>query len=510
MITLTRPAMPPPPSLLASTDIAWARNWSALVPLIGLGLAAWLVGAGYVGGGADDWWYLEAARCWAAHGGCVATTHWAARLPLVVPMAGALRLFGESWQAAAVVPFAYAAGCVALLSRLVGRWQGRAAGCVAGLVLVATPVFALSVLQPSVDAAELFWLLLAATGLAHARREWRLVPAVWAGVALGLACMTRLTAVAAVPFVLAALWPTEPTRVRQLVAVGLGGAVVLGLEAVGYWWATGSPVHHLRLALHHTRIPSSALAVGVPLDQSPILNPTYINGWVRRMGIHVHWSVDGILNLLASPEVGATLLASALLMLMARVAGVWPAGRALAVLTACAVAHAVLLILVLAVDPGARMFLVELAVAAATIGALGPPLWRAGRRPVLTTLILIAGVKMAVELPNVARMPAYSDRVAAFAPPGSGVVLDDWTHRAFSLEARWRKVGTDDGAGDVLAVVAGSCKVKRPAGAHTVGQRRIDRLSDGGLVFAALARAGLLTERTPVLACHYARGATAG
>ena len=50
---------------------------------------------GYVGGGGDDWYYVQAARCVAAHGWCVPDTHWAARWPLVAPMGLALRLFGD-------------------------------------------------------------------------------------------------------------------------------------------------------------------------------------------------------------------------------------------------------------------------------------------------------------------------------------------------------------------------------------------------------------------------------
>ena len=502
MATSFRLALPARPEARPGPPV----GWPVLVPLAGLALAAWLVGAGYTGGGADDWWYVQAARCWAAHGGCVATTHWATRLPLVVPTAAALSLFGESWRAAAIVPLLYAGGCVALLSHLVARWRGPTEGCVAGLVLVATPAFSVAALQPSVDAAELFWLLLAAAGLWRARREEAAWPALWAGAALGLACMTRLTAAAALPFTLVALPPVSPGRWRQLARVAAGGTLVLGMEAMGYWRATGDPFHHLKLALHHTRIPSSALAPSVPLDQSPILNPLFIGGWTRRMGIHVHWSVDGALNLLASPEVGATLLASALLMAAAWMAGVWPRGRGLLVLNGCAVLHAALLVLVLAVDPAPRMVFAELAVAAATIGALAPPLWASGRAPLLVALASAGCLKAAVTFPNLVRVPLYADRAAAFAQPGE-VALDEWSGRSFTLEPRWRGVPVRAGPGarDLLAIAPGSCAARRPAGARLVAERRIDRPEDGGRLFAKLVRIGWLDQGQPILACRFAR-----
>ncbi|MDB5700626.1 MAG: hypothetical protein JWL66_825 [Sphingomonadales bacterium] len=50
---------------------------------------------GYHGGGADDWYYLQAARCLVeTQGLCLPHTHWAARFPLILPMAAAIGTIG--------------------------------------------------------------------------------------------------------------------------------------------------------------------------------------------------------------------------------------------------------------------------------------------------------------------------------------------------------------------------------------------------------------------------------
>ncbi len=69
---------------------------------------------GYIGGGSDDWQYLEAARCALREGFCVPLTHWAARLPLVLPTAAVLSVLGESRAHIMLVPIAYGLAAVLL------------------------------------------------------------------------------------------------------------------------------------------------------------------------------------------------------------------------------------------------------------------------------------------------------------------------------------------------------------------------------------------------------------
>ena len=484
-----------------------ARLWSLGVPLAALAVTLTLTDVGYIGGGSDDWWYLQAARCWAANGPCLADTHWAARLPVVVPMAATLAVFGEGWRVAGLVPLAYAIGCVALLSTLVGRAHGPLAGCLAGLALVATPAFARPAMQPSVDAAELFWLLAGLTGLLSARRTASVRPAAWAGVALGLACVTRMTAVTALPFALVALPPTSWGRVRRLVACGVGAALVLGAEAAGYWWATGDPLRRLALSFGHTRIPSTRLDPGVDLDRSPLLNPDFIGGWAPISGIEVHWTVDGVLNLLASPQAGTTLMAAGLLAFSARLAGLWRAGDRLGLIAGCAAAHGFVLIYGLAIDPTPRMVFVQLAVASVVIGVLGARLWDTPRRPLVALLGLAAVVRLSTTLPLVERADALGHALSAFADPVD-VAVDEWTHRTLTLDSEWHAAPVQRGVQprDLVTLGTGACALRAPPSTHLVAERTVDGLAERWPALAAFHRVSSRDEPLRIVACRFARG----
>lgn len=51
---------------------------------------------GHLGGGWDDWQYLDASRCLILRGPCQPRTHWEGRWPVLVPIAAIVSLFGES------------------------------------------------------------------------------------------------------------------------------------------------------------------------------------------------------------------------------------------------------------------------------------------------------------------------------------------------------------------------------------------------------------------------------
>src|SRR6476661_2003765 len=111
----------------------WRRPPAALVALAAMLMALAINHAGYRGGGADDWHYLEAARCAAAqHGLCIPQSHWWARFPLVAPMALALAIGGEGRLVVGIVPLFYPALALVLFSLRVGRGCGPAAAIPAG------------------------------------------------------------------------------------------------------------------------------------------------------------------------------------------------------------------------------------------------------------------------------------------------------------------------------------------------------------------------------------------
>lgn len=342
------------------------------VPAVALVLAAALVALalnplGYRGGGADDWHYLEAARCAAAHGLCPPADHWWARLPLVGPMGLALAALGESRAVLAIVPLAYAAAALACFTLLVARLWGRAEAIVAGALLATTPAAALAYLQPNVDLPELAFLLGAAlafqSAAAGGRRSW----AAAAGALLGLAILTRPTALAALP-ILALFIAAHPPLRRLAAPALLGLAAPLLLEAAFYGLWLGEPLLSWSLSLGHTDIATDQLPPDFHSARGPLLNPDYIAAWRPAMGIRVHWTVDPALNLLANPAMGTLLVAALLLALLSRPRRSEERGRAILWLLAAGILYFGALAYGLGVDPKPRMFLPVAAAAAAVAG----------------------------------------------------------------------------------------------------------------------------------------------
>ncbi|WP_375395659.1 ArnT family glycosyltransferase [uncultured Sphingomonas sp.] len=274
-------------------------------------LAVWLLmlsinPVGYVGGGSDDGRYLEAARCIVAHQGwCVPTVHWAARWPVVLPLAGAISIFGETRAALGLSSAIWAVAAIVLLTSIVQKWANPAAALIAGAALTITPVFALLSLSPNADLPELTFLL-AALFFFIRRQYWT------AGLMLGLAIAARETAtVALLPLALGCLVSRPPTATMLRGAFGL--AMPLAIEAVWHAGTANDAFLRLHLAMAHIRIPSTELAGAVSAG-SPLFNVELIRNWRPAMGIRVHWLLDPLLNLLANPACGLTFLAAIALM----------------------------------------------------------------------------------------------------------------------------------------------------------------------------------------------------
>lgn len=358
-----------------SIDAIAASRWAWLAPaLLALGLL--LVNpVGFVGGGHDDARYLDAARCWAASGSmCVPSEHWAARWPVVAPLAGALALFGDSRSAVGLgsLPWWIAA---LVLSGWVGKlWWSRGAGLAAAIVLASVPAVAILALRPGADLPELAAQLaaLAFGTLAVARGSAPLALA--AGAAAGIAVATRETSIVFCA-VAALAWIVLGSTHRRLLGWAVAGlAAVMLAEMAAYGVATGDPLFRFRLSLAHGAVPSQFLAPGVDTSRSPILNPDFIAGWIRPLGIEVWWPLDPWLNLLPHPEIGPWLVVGGLLGLVAARRGTRSQARMLAALGLASAAIAGALVYGLAVDPRPRMFLLPAAAAALAIaaGASGP------------------------------------------------------------------------------------------------------------------------------------------
>jgi hypothetical protein len=347
--------------------------------------------AGYVGAAGDDFYYVQAARCVAAHGWCIPDTHWAARWPLVAPMGAVFALLGDGLWQSMVVPFTYSIMAVLFFVRVLDEAWGRATALMGGVAFVATASFAKGLLQPNVETIEVAWLIVAAwagrRAIAGNARPvlWALV----AGLFLGLAVQARMTTLAWLPIFAIALLAV-PGRYRRLALPAMAGlAVPIGADMLVNWHLTGNPLLNQHLSIVHTRIVSSELPAWVDRSRSPLFNPQFIGGWAPASCIHAHWTVQGAVNLLMNPQMGPVLLGSLLLLFLARKRLAWRSPEVL--LAGAALLYTGALIYALAIDPKARMFLPTAAIAAALIGRLGVMLWQEAGERVLVG-IMLAGI----------------------------------------------------------------------------------------------------------------------
>ncbi len=435
---------------------------------------------GYVGGGGDDWYYVEAARCAAAQGWCIPETHWATRWPLIAPMAAAFAVFGVEPTASMVVPFIYGLAAVVLFVTLVERSAGTRAALLAGIAFIAVAAFAKVLLQPNVDTVELAWLLASVTAGASAIRKGDARHAAMAGLCLGIALQTRMTGLAWLPILAAGLMLVARDK-RWLALPALCGLIVpLGLEAAYYGLVTGDALLSQHLSAAHTRITSTELMAGVDLTRSPLFNPQFIAGWRPSMGIDLHWSINGIVNLLTNPAIGPVFVAALLLLWLQRHRLSWRSPPVL--LAAAAALYTGALIYGLAIDPKPRMFLPVAAIAAAITGILAASAWNDGQRfvvgGVLATLVGVGSVETAKRFDMAQAAPVAT----AWARLHRGdVAIDDNTRRfmPFAAELQALPVAPAATARHLLLLVPDRCQ--RAMARLPAQDWRLERQTDFGL-----------------------------
>jgi hypothetical protein len=418
-------------------------------------LATLLNPLGYRGGGGDDWQYLEAARCAAAHGLCAPENHWWARLPLVAPLGLTLAAGGESRLVIGLVPFAYALAGVICFTLLVQRHFGRGAAAVAGVLLATVPVAAFAYLQPNVDVPELALLMAGLlafdTAVRGGRRRW----AVAAGILLGLAILTRPTALVALPILGLLILAHPPLRWLAL-PLAAGIAAPLLLEALLYGLWLGDPLHGWRLSLGHAGIVTAELPPDFHSARGPLFNPDYIAAWRRPMGINVHWTIDPLLNLLASPVIGILLVAALLLLLLSRPSPKEAEGRAVLWLLGGAILYFGALTYALAIDPKPRMFLPVAAAAAAIAGLQAVRLQRQGRAALAmfgVGLVVVLALVRIVDEQGIAGLEPEAR--AWVSEKGEEIAMENHSARHLTLVPGVRDLPIHPASGRALVMVVG-------------------------------------------------------
>nr|WP_295670747.1 glycosyltransferase family 39 protein [Sphingomonas sp.] len=387
MTTATFPSFGHPTDRRSGLWMALPARYPVAVVLGLTLLLALLVRAPYVGGDGDEYHYLIAARCAAEHGACLPLDHWGRRYPIVLPVAAALHMFGEGQGSLMLAPLAYALAAAGLFTVLVQRQFGRAEALFAGIALAVTPAFAARVPELNIDIPELAFVLAALLCLQIAVRRGRIGWVIGCGVMLGLAVQARPTSLVLLPILVGSLLLLK--RARWTMPLMAGVAFPNLIEAAVYWVQAGDALLPWRLSLAHNAVPSSALLPGVDTHRSPLFNPAYIAGWNRAQNVHVHWLVDGLLNVLVDPAIALTLLCAAIF-----IARDWRRLRREPVLLAGIGGAASLfggLTYGFAINPEARMFLPALAVACACFGVLAARSLPGGRLLVGVALVLLVG-----------------------------------------------------------------------------------------------------------------------
>lgn len=350
--------------------LGWAdrrRAWLAVALVV---LVALIVNpVGYAGGGRDDTRYLEAALCWIeSRGICLPHDHWTTRWLAIAPLAGAIALGGLSRAAVSLGTFPAYLLSVVLIGWLGALWFSRRTGIVAAGLFAVVPAVSLLAFRPNVDMVELS-AQLAALGLATTAIRQRSVGyALAGGACAGLAVAARDTSLLFAGLAVIAWWLLAPQRRSLLIWSIAGFTAIVAAEVLVYALATGEPLLRFKLALAHGNVPSSELAAWVDTSKSPILNPQFIAGWKRTLGLEIWWPIDPWLNLLGNPQIGPWLLTAPLAVLLVRESLGREERRTLCTMGFGAVLLAAAIVYVLAIDPKSRAFLLPLSAACIALG----------------------------------------------------------------------------------------------------------------------------------------------
>ncbi len=363
---------------------------AVLALLAAVGVVLLVNPVGFIGGPRDDGQYLEAARCWVEQGACLPLSHWHARWPVFAPMALLIQLFGESRAVVQVWPLICSVAALFLLARIGQRLFDLRTGVTAGLLLTFTPAFAIQLLRPNADTIELALIL---AGIACIL-AWRDRPhrglAFACGLFFGLAFQVRETSIAAAIIAAGAMLALGlRPRLTHLVYAAVGFALPLAIEFAAFQFATGDFLYRRQLSLLHVRIPSSELPPWVGRTGSPILNPDYIANWHRDMGIHVHWLIDGPLNLILDAKAGYTLLLTPFLLIAGTKWIDHSVRRSAWWLLGLSAAYIAFSAYILAIDPKPRVMLVPLALGSLALALVLSSLFSRGQKS-LSIIVAVA------------------------------------------------------------------------------------------------------------------------
>lgn len=346
---------------------------------------------GFIGGGQDDWQYLNAARCWREFGPCLPHDHWQGRWPVVAPIAAFTEILGESRLSVSIAPFLASVLSIVLLAVIGNRLFNPPIGWIAALLFLTIAAFTFQLTQPSVEATELAFILAGFFAVLNWRLRCQRRWAFAAGLAFSLAFQVRETAAIAAVFALAYVLAREPRpKVADVLWASAGFAIPIAIELVVFALSTGDPFWRRQLSIVHTRVPSSELLGDVDQSDPPFFNKDYIANWRMQPGLRIHWSVDGIANLLVNAFAGLSLVAVPLVAAFSRSAISMGVRRAAMILWLTALLYIGVLIYAFAIDPKPRVMLVPLLMTTVALALLTWHLHEHGRPAIARSIWLAA------------------------------------------------------------------------------------------------------------------------
>ena len=245
---------------------------------IGLLLFALLLAFAWVGFlASDDVTYARGAYGWMEHFPYVGG-HGTIRYPITIPMALSFTALGENSFAMVLPSLIYVTVFMMMAWWAARRVAGPLPAFTALIALVTCPLMVVQSTVAGVDVIELAFLFAAflltwscaEAGKANARRLFA------AGALVGLAFLTRETAIFTVPF-FALLFLTGHRIGRWPYLWIAVGFVAVWLMEVAYLWAmTGDPLYRINISLNHDSTIDRAIDVAGNAIVHPLVDPLLV------------------------------------------------------------------------------------------------------------------------------------------------------------------------------------------------------------------------------------------
>ncbi len=277
--------------------IAASQQKKWFLPFCFLMLFAVFLSMGWVGFTAsDDDSYRGAARAWLdSTASNIGYTHWSLRHTVTLPIAASISLFGDN-EFSLLLPSLLSLFLLLYVVFYCVRLKlGRNYAFTAVIGVVSLPIVVVEYTRVVAEIAEITYLISSLFILIFTHNtRFQARGALLAGLALGLAAISRETAIQlAVILCVLMIKPVWITR-KSVIICGLIAATLVATEMLWYTAELGDPLHRLHVDMNHGDI-------GGGVDRFTDRG----TGTLSREGnIQVHWAIDPLLVIFLNEEFG--------------------------------------------------------------------------------------------------------------------------------------------------------------------------------------------------------------